>query len=705
LEKNYFNWNIYKQATTKLNLNNRTNMEKNNNADLGTFGKDWVFVLERASDSDVEVKSKSENGDYILEGIAAVFGKENNNHRIYEEKEYLPHLEYLQKKIAKKSLLGELDHPANFETSLKNASHVVESLEYDQANRNVRIKIRLINGHPAGEMAKALVNAGVPLHISSRAAGVVKENKQVQIKKIFTYDLVESPGFEQAELERIYESVMTRFNNKDTNSVVDGLEDVTKNVVGEKSDSYKIYRIDENHQGAFFKALEIQEKNNISEMAKNDFVTVDELNGYSQVIKKELDTLKEKIKNPTTNNTNENTTAIVDVLEERIERIEKYMKYIAENVDKNIQYSEYLAENVDKSIEYSKYLAENLDKTISYGEYLAENVDKSISYGEYLAENLDKSIIYANYLAENLEKGISYSEYLAENVDKAISYGEYLAENLDRTIAYGEYLAENLDKSLDYSEYIAEKVDQSIAYGEYLAETVDKGITYSEYLAEKIEKNIAYSEYIAENVNTEAPKVAATTGEKPAGVNETVDYSTLTTKINSLLETVKNQKTVSTLNESKYNFYKLLNEDKRKEFVALDETKKEKVVKALENGAYFSEMDIIKKWDASLTEQEVPAEPKFITEMPEKYKPIWESLSIVEQEGIISASKLKKLDTTYQINNFWATRPGMSKEKAVGLIRLNENETAVNAAKPNMSGYSNDYMTGVADELAKRFKK
>ena len=705
MEKNYFNWNIYKQATTKLNLNNRTNMEKNNNADLGTFGKDWVFVLERASDSDVEVKSKSENGDYILEGIAAVFGKENNNHRIYEEKEYLPHLEYLQKKIAKKSLLGELDHPANFETSLKNASHVVESLEYDQANRNVRIKIRLINGHPAGEMAKALVNAGVPLHISSRAAGVVKENKQVQIKKIFTYDLVESPGFEQAELERIYESVMTRFNNKDTNSVVDGLEDVTKNVVGEKSDSYKIYRIDENHQGAFFKALEIQEKNNISEMAKNDFVTVDELNGYSQVIKKELDTLKEKIKNPTTNNTNENTTAIVDVLEERIERIEKYMKYIAENVDKNIQYSEYLAENVDKSIEYSKYLAENLDKTISYGEYLAENVDKSISYGEYLAENLDKSIIYANYLAENLEKGISYSEYLAENVDKAISYGEYLAENLDRTIAYGEYLAENLDKSLDYSEYIAEKVDQSIAYGEYLAETVDKGITYSEYLAEKIEKNIAYSEYIAENVNTEAPKVAATTGEKPAGVNETVDYSTLTTKINSLLETVKNQKTVSTLNESKYNFYKLLNEDKRKEFVALDETKKEKVVKALENGAYFSEMDIIKKWDASLTEQEVPAEPKFITEMPEKYKPIWESLSIVEQEGIISASKLKKLDTTYQINNFWATRPGMSKEKAVGLIRLNENETAVNAAKPNMSGYSNDYMTGVADELAKRFKK
>lgn len=681
-------------------------MKNNEIQDLGVFGKDWVFVLERMSDSSVEVKSKNEGGDYILEGIAAVFGQENNNHRIYEEKEYLPHLEYLQKKIAKKSLLGELDHPANFETSLKNASHIVESLEYDQANRHVKIRIRLINGHPAGEMAKALVNAGVPLHISSRAAGVVKENKKVQIKKIFTYDLVESPGFEQAELERIYESVMTKFNNeKKGDSIVEDMEDVTNNVFGENSESVRIYRINENHQSAFLKALDVQEKNNISEMANRDFVTVDDLNGYSQVIKKELEALKEKIKNPATN---EEATNTVTVLEGRIERIEKYMKYLAENVDKNIQYSEYLAENVDKTIEYSRYLAENLDKTISYSEYLAENVDKSISYGEYLAENLDKSITYANYLAENLEKGISYAEYLAENVDKAISYGEYLAENLDRTIAYGEYLAENLDKSLDYSEYIAEKVDQSIAYGEYLSETLDKGITYSEYLAEKIEKNIAYSEYIAENVNIEAPKTttpAVASAEVNEGKTEVkVDYSNLTTQINSLLETVKNQKTAAALNESKYAFYKLLNEDKRKEFVTLDETKKEKVVKALENGAYFSEVDVIKKWDAAL-EEKVVTEPKFITEMPEKFKPIWESMSIAEKESIISASKLRKLDTAYQIKNFWDTRPGMNKDKAVGLIRLNENETAANAAKPNMSGYSNDYMTGVADELAKRFKK
>ena len=466
----------------------------------------WVFILEKA-DKNLEV-SHGTDGDYILEGVAAVFGQENNNHRIYEEKEYLPHLEYLQKKISKKSLLGELDHPASFETSLKNASHVVESLTHDKDNRQIKIRVKLINGHPAGEMAKALVEAGVPLSISSRAAGVVSENKKVKIKKIFTYDLVADPGFENAQLQRMYESVMDKFSEKAVepkkNDVLSNMEDVSEKYCAEKNENVKIYSIDES-DSEFLKSMQLQEKNNNSDMAK-EYVTVDELNDYSAIMKKEIDNLKEKVKgNPEPNSvTNEG----MEVLVERMSKIETYIKYLAKNVDKNIQYSEYLAENVDKNVEYSKYLAESLDKTISYGEYLAENLDKNISYSDYLAENLDKNISYANYLAENLEKGISYSEYLAENLDKNISYSAYLAENLDKNISYSEYLAENVDKG--------------ICYGEYLAETVDKGITYSEYLAEKIEKNIAYSEYIAENVGAVAPVASAAPVVDTKKVNEEV---------------------------------------------------------------------------------------------------------------------------------------------------------------------------------------
>ena len=53
---------------------------------------------------------------------------------------------------------------------------------------------------------KALVDAGVPLQISSRAAGAVESNGKVKIKQLFTYDLVADPGFANAELKRVNES-------------------------------------------------------------------------------------------------------------------------------------------------------------------------------------------------------------------------------------------------------------------------------------------------------------------------------------------------------------------------------------------------------------------------------------------------------------------------------------------------------------------
>ena len=489
------------------------------------IGEQLVLILER-SGSNLEVRK--EDNDYILEGIAAIFGEENNNHRIYEEKEYLPHLEYLIEKIKQNRLVGELDHPEKFDVSLKQISHKIEKLEYVKESRQLKIRVRLLDT-PTGKIAKTLVDAGVPISISSRAAGTVSENKKVKIKKIFTYDLVADPGFEKAQLERICESANYELESARKNSVVNGLKEISESF-GLNDQNVRVYSINENDL-LFKKAIEGDRKITGSEMSQ--FVTVEELNEYSALIKKEMDTLKDKVKTiPLSPATSESMVKI----EERLNKIEKYTKYLAENLDKNIQYSEYLAENLDKNIEYSKYIAENLDKNISYSEYLAEHVDKNISYSEYLAENLDRNI--------------SYSEYLAENLDKSITFADYLAENLEKGIAYSEYLAENVDKNISYSEYIAENLDRNISYSEYLAENLDRGISYSEYLAEKLEKNIAYSEYIAENVGgtvaatakvneetpkTGTPKVNESTEIKPIvpaieeEVEESAKYSGLTT--------------------------------------------------------------------------------------------------------------------------------------------------------------------------------
>ena len=162
-----------------------------------------LMILERSSQN---LQKITKNEKVMLEGVFAEFGIENRNGRIYEEKEYLPHLEYLKKDIANKNLLGELDHPERFEVALGSVSHRITELWYDQTKRQVLGRLEILDGTPKGQVAKALLEAGVPLSISSRAAGTVNEDKTVAIQQIYTYDLVAKPGFESAQLHEVNES-------------------------------------------------------------------------------------------------------------------------------------------------------------------------------------------------------------------------------------------------------------------------------------------------------------------------------------------------------------------------------------------------------------------------------------------------------------------------------------------------------------------
>lgn len=656
------------------------------NLKVESLNEDLVFILER-QESILESK-KTDSNDYILEGIAAVFGKENNNNRIYEENEYLPHLQYLKDKIGQKRLVGELDHPEKFDVSLKNISHIITDLNYDKPGRQIKIKLRLLDT-PAGEIAKKLVDAGVPLSISSRAAGNVGHDKKVQIKKIFTYDLVADPGFQDAQLERVYESAgynFEEFFKFRNNSVVLDLPCINESLGLKNEDTIKIYKVENNEE--FNKLVATNEKNKTFLMENNEFVTAEELNKYSIFLKKELDTMKAAIaefqnqKQSLQESENSSVSAEqYSALEERIAKLEKYSEYLAENLDNAIKYGEYLAENLDQSINYSKYLAENLDKNISYSKYLAENIDKGISYTEYVAESVDKNIEYSKYLAEKVDQNIQYSEYLAENLDKGISYSEYLGENLDKGIAYSEYLAEKLNNGIEYSEYLAENINKNIEYSDYLAENLNKGLDYSEYLAEKLKRGIAYSQYIAENVNQtfskekvnslrESVDVSANSGLNESGFAG--DYNDLSLKIDSLIESVKTQKTEAVVNET---------------------------VKSVKPQPAQTQ-----KADEVLNEAEDVNKTgiKFLDEMPEEYSQIWESLSEGHKQSIIAQSHFYRLETPYQVKNFWQTR--QLGPKSIGVQKLNENENS--AEQPTaQKGYSSDYMNYIAGQLEQKFQK
>ena len=408
-----------------------------------------LLILER-SKSNLSM-TKDADGSIVLEGVFTEIGVKNKNNRIYEEAEVLPHINELKEKVKTNKLLGELDHPKDFDISLSNVSHVIEDLEYDKDKKQVLGRIRLLNTSK-GKEAQALIEDGIPLHISSRAAGTVDEAGKVKIKKFFTYDLVADPGFENAELARVNESY--------------GFED---------TEGLYIYEMENTED-------EINKTNKTDltmENTSENFVTVEDFNKYTEYVKNTLDGVKESA--------NSNS-------DELIQKLVAYTEHVAEKVNQVTDYSEYLSENLDKSISYSDYLAENVDKIKNYSSYLGEELDKTIQYSEHVAEQADKGIQYSNYLGEKLEKGIEYSEYVAETVDKNIAYSEYLGENLTKSIKYSEYIAENantVDGTLINEESSEATIEESINES---VETVKDTKSYKDTISEKLAALISKAE-------------------------------------------------------------------------------------------------------------------------------------------------------------------------------------------------------------------
>ena len=359
-----------------------------------------LLIVEMSS-SQLSVAS-TENKEYILEGIFGEIDTKNKNNRIYTEDEYVPQIQALQDKIKSSKLLGELDHPQQFDISLKSVSHIIEELYYDAESKHVKGKIRLLDTD-AGRQAKALVDAGVPLQISSRAAGAVESNGKVKIKQLFTYDLVADPGFANAELKRVNESY--GFDNNsglwiyEMNGEAKSTEqDITTNI-----------------------NTEIKEKN----MA--EFVKAEDFNKYSEYLANEMKSIKESIGAKNEDNTLEDVTSHND--------------HIVESVNTLSEYVEYLAGKLDESIQYSEHVAEKADQGISYTENIAEKLDQGIQYSEHLAEAVGKVKDFANYVAEQANEGTKTNENL-------LGYVEYLKENLQQVSEYTEYIATQINENL-----------------------------------------------------------------------------------------------------------------------------------------------------------------------------------------------------------------------------------------------------------------
>ena len=636
--------------------------------------------------------STSENKDYILEGVFGQIDQKNRNNRIYTESEYVPQIEALQAKIKASKLLGELDHPAQFDISLKNVSHIIEELTYDKESKEVRGRIKLLDTD-AGRQAKALVDAGVPLQISSRAAGAVESNGQVKIKQLFTYDLVADPGFENAELKRVNESY--GYDNDGLLSIYEiNKQPVTENIENQNTNT------------------QIKENKNMAEFVKSE-----DFNKYSEYLANEIKTLKESIEAKNTEASEDRT----------LDNLKEHNDHIVENVNKLTEYVEYVAGKLDESIQYTEHVAEKADQGISYTESIAEKLDQGISYTEHVAEAVSKVKDFANYLAEAHNEGatshstlLEYVEYLKENLQSVSEYAEYIAESLNESIVEEvEAPAKEADEAEETEEI--ENIGDNSEEGAVAKDGENAGKDVEEIEGEEVEAgdNSEEGDVEGEEAGEEAEDLESDAVKSDAEVADKVDAAEpgegeeeaegedgahdpleaykaeISSKLDKLVESAQIKE-----NENP-SFFRVVSSATREKYNALSESAKSEVRSVVSKRGFMTESEIVSLMNnAQLVVESAGAQPLFISLMPSEYAEAWANLSEAKQNQIIAQAKYHTLNTEYQVANFWQTRDLRDTRVEMEKVAM-VNEAKAEEVKPTL-GYD---VSGMAEEFKKRFNK
>jgi hypothetical protein len=146
---------------------------------------------------------KSSGGNMIVSGLVQACDKPNANKRIYPYETLHTQVDkYVQGPIAENRALGELDHPEASVVNLSNTSHVITEVWWN--GNDLMGKLQLLPT-PSGNIAKALILSNIPLGISSRGMGSVKQlGETVEVQddfELLCWDLVSVPSTPQAYMK------------------------------------------------------------------------------------------------------------------------------------------------------------------------------------------------------------------------------------------------------------------------------------------------------------------------------------------------------------------------------------------------------------------------------------------------------------------------------------------------------------------------
>ena len=175
-----------------------------------------------ASQANIVTESSTDGKTLWLNGIMMQGVDENRNHRKYPLIEIQNAVRIAQEKIAEcNGIFGELDHPQTLQINMDRVSHAIT--EMWMVGNNAYGKAKIIERAPMGQIAKALIESGVRVGVSSRGAGNVNESGEVSGFNFITVDIVCTPSAQLAMPAGVYESLEMARNGKQILSLAESV--------------------------------------------------------------------------------------------------------------------------------------------------------------------------------------------------------------------------------------------------------------------------------------------------------------------------------------------------------------------------------------------------------------------------------------------------------------------------------------------------
>jgi hypothetical protein len=201
--------------------------------------KDKAPLIDILSEGTIHLCERSgekKDGRIRVEGEFGRWDRATANKRLYPKSLWESNIKRLSDMMANRKVLGELDHPSDGKTLLQRASHMVTKLWIEDDGR-IMGEAEIVPTR-TGKDLEAFFRAGVPIGISSRGYGSLKQNSQgedvVQSDyKLVTFDFVAEPAdntaypevfFEGVEFPMATETTEKDLEQKFAKAVLDGAE-------------------------------------------------------------------------------------------------------------------------------------------------------------------------------------------------------------------------------------------------------------------------------------------------------------------------------------------------------------------------------------------------------------------------------------------------------------------------------------------------